>query len=282
MSGTAGTDPTGNGPVIALDHVTRVYEVGDSEVRALDDVSLRIGRGEFVAVMGPSGSGKSTLLNVLGCLDTPTSGSYRLDGEAVEALGEDRLAAVRQRKVSFIFQTFHLVPRMTASRNVELPMIFAGIEPDERRRRVEEALKSVGLGHRLHHRPDQMSGGERQRVAIARAIVMRPSILLADEPTGNLDTKSGQEIVDLLKAFNVQGLNVVLVTHDPGVGGQANRIVRMRDGKVESDGPSPGAATKGGPVGGSASTGGAGESRHPDSGDARNTRGEGPPEGDPT
>jgi len=235
----AGGAPGANGAdvVIALDHVTRLYPVGDTEVRALDDVSLRIERGDFVAVMGPSGSGKSTLLNVLGCLDTPTRGHYRLDGEAVESLDEDRLADVRQRKISFVFQTFHLVPRMTAARNVELPMIFAGIEPGERRRRVEQSLERVGLAHRMHHRPDQLSGGERQRVAIARAVVMEPSILLADEPTGNLDTRSGQEIVNLLKELNTQGLSIVLVTHDPNVGSEAHRIVRMRDGQIESDGP---------------------------------------------
>jgi putative ABC transport system ATP-binding protein len=230
----AGAVP-GADTVIALEHVSRVYPVGDSEVRALDDVSLTIQRGEFIAVMGPSGSGKSTLLNVLGCLDTPSSGTYRLDGEAVESLTDDQLADVRQRKISFVFQTFHLVPRMTAARNVELPMIFAGIEPHERHARAARALANVGLGHRVDHRPDQMSGGERQRVAIARAVVMAPSILLADEPTGNLDTKSGQEIVNLLKGLNAEGLSIVLVTHDPGIGGQARRIVRMRDGRIEAD-----------------------------------------------
>ena len=235
--GGASRDPgtERGGPVIALEHVSRIYPVGDTEVRALDDVSLEISRGEFVAVMGPSGSGKSTLLNVLGCLDTPTSGRYRLDGEAVESLGEDRLADVRQRKISFVFQTFHLVPRMTAARNVELPMIFAGVEPGERRERVEKALDRVGLAHRMHHRPDQLSGGERQRVAIARAVVMKPSILLADEPTGNLDSKSGHEIVRLLEELNEQGLSIVLVTHDPNIGSSARRIVHMRDGKIEDD-----------------------------------------------
>jgi putative ABC transport system ATP-binding protein len=172
---------------------------------------------------------------VLGCLDTPTSGHYRLDGESVETLSDDQLADVRQRKISFVFQTFHLVPRMTAARNVELPMIFAGIDPDERRRRVEGSLTRVGLAHRMDHRPDQLSGGERQRVAIARAVVMEPSILLADEPTGNLDSKSGQEIVDLLKELNAGGLSIVLVTHDPNVGAEARRIVRMRDGRIVDD-----------------------------------------------
>jgi putative ABC transport system ATP-binding protein len=224
-----------NGSVIRLEHVTRLYHMGDAEVRALDDVTLAIARGEFVAVMGPSGSGKSTLLNVIGCLDTPTSGTYVLDGEAVQSLSDDQLADVRQRKISFIFQTFQLVSRMTALRNVELPMIFAGVDPAERHTRARQSLESVGLGHRITHRPDEMSGGERQRVAIARAIVMRPSILLADEPTGNLDTTSGKGIVDLLRRLNADGLSIVLVTHDPNVANQAKRILRMRDGRMESD-----------------------------------------------
>ena len=218
--------------IIRLDHVSRVYQVGESQVRALDDVSLAIARGEFAAVMGPSGSGKSTMLNVLGCLDTPTSGSYLLDGERVEGLSEDRLAEVRQKRIGFIFQSFHLVARMTAARNVELPMIFAGIEPRLRGERVQARLEAVGLGPRAHHRPDQLSGGERQRVAIARAMVMKPSILLADEPTGNLDSKSGEEIVALLERLNREGLTIVLVTHDPRVAAHARRVMRMRDGKL--------------------------------------------------
>jgi putative ABC transport system ATP-binding protein len=221
-----------DGAVIRLDHVSRVYQVGESVVRALDDVSLAIPRGEFAAIMGPSGSGKSTMLNVLGCLDTPTSGSYVLDGEAVEKLSEDQLADVRQRKIGFIFQSYHLVGRMTASRNVELPLIFAGIEPRVRRERVRAALEAVGLAHRVTHRPDQLSGGERQRVAIARAMVMEPRILLADEPTGNLDTKSGEEIVALLERLNAGGLTLVLVTHDPRVAAHARRVLRMRDGQI--------------------------------------------------
>ncbi|MEK7330038.1 MAG: ABC transporter ATP-binding protein [Candidatus Eisenbacteria bacterium] len=206
--------------------------MGESEVRALDDVSLAIARGEFVAIMGPSGSGKSTMLNVLGCLDTPTSGSYVLDGEPVENLSEDRLAEVRQKRIGFIFQAYHLVARMTAARNVELPLIFAGVEPRVRRERVRAALESVGLGHRIQHRPDQLSGGERQRVAIARAMVMEPSILLADEPTGNLDTRSGEEIVALLERLNQGGLTVVLVSHDPRIAAHARRVLRMRDGEI--------------------------------------------------
>ncbi len=227
-AGSVATD----GAVIRLEHVIRNFPVGDSVVHALDDVSLVIRRGEFVALMGPSGSGKSTLLNVLGCLDTPTSGVYVLDGEPVEKLTEDELALVRQRKLSFIFQAYHLVPRMTAARNVELPLIFAGVEPRERRERVRRALEQVGLTHRITHRPDQLSGGERQRVAIARAMVTEPRILLADEPTGNLDSRSGGEIVALLERLNAEGLTIVLVTHDPGVATHAHRVLRMRDGKL--------------------------------------------------
>jgi len=230
------TSTAGNGDaVIRLEHVSRVYQVGESVVRALDDVSLAIARGEFVAIMGPSGSGKSTMLNVLGCLDTPTSGSYVLDGEPVEKLSEDRLAEVRQKRIGFIFQSYHLVGRMTAARNVELPLIFAEVEPRVRRDKVRVALEAVGLAHRIHHRPDQLSGGERQRVAIARAMVMEPSILLADEPTGNLDTRSGEEIVALLERLNQAGLTVVLVSHDPRVAAHAQRVLHMRDGEIEEE-----------------------------------------------
>ena len=223
-------------PAIRLEHLNREFHVGESIVKALDDVSLTIDGGEFVSLMGPSGSGKSTLLNVMGCLDTPTSGRYWLDGVPVESLSEDRLAGVRQKKLSFIFQSYHLVARMTAARNVELPMIFAGLDPKERRGRIARALDIVGLSHRVDHRPTQLSGGERQRVAIARAIVMEPSILLADEPTGNLDSKSGKEIVALLKRLNSDGLTIVLVTHDPNVGGEADRTLRMMDGRLEGEG----------------------------------------------
>ena len=224
-----------NDAIIRLEHVSRVYQVGESEVRALDDVSLAIPRGEFAAIMGPSGSGKSTMLNVLGCLDTPTSGSYVLDGEAVEKLTDDQLADVRQRKIGFIFQSFHLVGRMTAARNVELPMIFAGAEPRTRREKARAALDAVGLSKRVTHRPTQLSGGERQRVAIARAMVMEPSILLADEPTGNLDTRSGEEIVSLLKRLNAGGLTLIIVTHDPRVADHARRVLRMRDGQIVTE-----------------------------------------------
>jgi putative ABC transport system ATP-binding protein len=243
VTGADGARPAGRpddtaraAEVIRIENVERIFKVGDSEVRALDGVSLVVRRGESVALMGPSGSGKSTLLNVLGCLDTPTAGRYVLDGEPVERLSEDQLADVRQRKIGFVFQAYHLVARMSATRNVELPMIFAGIAPAERRHRADEALRAVGLGHRLDHRPDQLSGGERQRVAIARATAMRPSILLADEPTGNLDTRSGDEILALLDRLNAEGLTLITVTHDPRVGSRARRLLRMRDGRFVEGG----------------------------------------------
>jgi len=211
----------------------------------VDGVSLTVRRGEFVALMGPSGSGKSTLLNLVGCLDTPTAGTYALEGEPVEGLSEDRLADVRRRRIGFIFQAYHLVPRMTAARNVELPMILAGVAPSERRERVARALEAVGLAPRAHHRPDQLSGGERQRVAIARATINRPAILLADEPTGNLDSHSGGEIVALLEGLNAAGLTIVLVSHDPGVAAHAGRVLHMRDGRFLTDGPLTGDAARG-------------------------------------
>ena len=221
--------------VIRLEHVVRSYHLGESVVNALDDVSLTIHRGDFVAIMGPSGSGKSTMLNILGCLDTPTSGTYLLEGEPVQSLSDDRLAEVRQKNIGFIFQAYHLVPRMTAARNVELPLIFAGVEPRVRREKARAALGTVGLAARMQHRPDQLSGGERQRVAIARAMVMEPRILLADEPTGNLDTRSGAEIVALIERLNAGGLTIVLVTHDEAVGSHAARILRMRDGRIADE-----------------------------------------------
>jgi putative ABC transport system ATP-binding protein len=228
---------SGKPELIRLEGVSRLYRVGETQVRALDGVSLHIHQGDFVALMGPSGSGKSTLLNVIGCLDTPTSGVYRLDGEEVQGLSEDRLAEIRQKKIGFIFQSYHLVPRMTALRNVELPMILAGVEPKERRQRAEAALQPLGMTPRAHHRPDQLSGGECQRVAIARAMVERPSILLADEPTGNLDSKTGEEIITLLEGLNRNGLTIVLVTHDPRIAAHARRLLWMRDGRLLSDAP---------------------------------------------
>ena len=206
-------------------------------VRALEGADLSIPDGDYVAIMGPSGSGKSTLLHLLGCLDRPTAGSYRLDGREVGALGEEELAEVRGRRIGFVFQFFHLVPRLTAAANVELPMLLAGVRPAERRERVKAALAAVGLSDRADHRPDQLSGGQRQRVAIARATVMKPAIVLADEPTGNLDRASGQEIIELLERMNREGLTLIVVTHDPEVGHRARRIVRLVDGRIASDGP---------------------------------------------
>jgi len=221
--------------VIELRGLTRHFRVGDQTVRALQDVSLTIPDGDYLALMGPSGSGKSTLLHLLGCLDRPTSGSYVLDGHEVGTLPEGELAQIRSRKIGFVFQFFHLVPRLTAAGNVELPMILAGIRPSERRARVAKALAAVGLTDRASHRPDQLSGGQRQRVAIARATVMGPSILLADEPTGNLDRASGKEIIELIERMNRDGLTVVVVTHNEVMAEAAPRQLTLRDGKLVAD-----------------------------------------------
>jgi putative ABC transport system ATP-binding protein len=228
--------------VIELEGLTRLFTVGDQTVRALQGADLTIPDGDYVAIMGPSGSGKSTLLHLLGCLDRPTSGSYRLDGREVADLSEEDLAEVRGRRIGFVFQFFHLVPRLTAAGNVELPMVLAGLRPAERRPRVAAALAAVGLSDRADHRPDQLSGGQRQRVAIARATVMRPSILLADEPTGNLDRASGHEIIELLESMNRGGLTLIVVTHDPSVAGRARRVVQLVDGRIVHDGPPGGAS----------------------------------------
>jgi len=221
--------------VISLEDISRTFVVGDRPVHALRGVSFTITAGEYVSIMGPSGSGKSTLLNILGCLDRPTAGSYQLDGRETARLSETELAGIRGHKIGFVFQFFHLVPRLTAAENVELPMVFAGVDPGDRRRRIARALEEVGLTARAGHRPDQLSGGERQRVAIARAVVMEPSILLADEPTGNLDSGSGTEIVELIESMNAAGLTLVVVTHDPGVGGRARRRIRLIDGALAAD-----------------------------------------------
>jgi putative ABC transport system ATP-binding protein len=218
--------------VIELDGITRVFEVGGRPVHALRGIDLVVPDGEYLSVMGPSGSGKSTLLNLLGCLDRPTSGTYRLDGQAVSELDDLALSRIRRHKIGFVFQAFHMVPRLTAKGNVELPMVFAGVAPEERARRAEAALASVGLRERMDHRPDQLSGGERQRAAIARAMVMGPTLLLADEPTGNLDSASGGEVVALLEAMNARGLTLVVVTHDATLGRRARRQIRMADGAV--------------------------------------------------
>jgi putative ABC transport system ATP-binding protein len=221
--------------MMELSGIRREYVVGEEIVHALDGVDLTIEPGEYVSIMGPSGSGKSTLLNVLGLLDRPTSGTYRLQGEDVSNLDDDALAASRQRHIGFVFQFFHLIPRLTALENVELPLVLTGAAPRERRERAASILESVGLKARLGHRPDQLSGGERQRVAIGRAIVMQPSFLLADEPTGNLDTRSGNEIVQILEQLNRDGIAVLIVTHDPAIGDRANRHLKLRDGKIVAD-----------------------------------------------
>ena len=218
--------------MIELRELWRTYHVGDSDVHALRDVFLEINRGEYLAVMGPSGSGKSTLLNILGCLDRPTSGSYSFDGRDVGSLSDGERTGLRQSEIGFVFQFFHLLPRLTAQGNVELPMLFAGVSRSERRERAAHALEAVGLSDRVHHRPDQLSGGQRQRVAIARAVVMEPGLLLADEPTGNLDRAAAVEVMELLGNMNADGQTVVLVTHDPEVGSKARSAVRMDDGEI--------------------------------------------------
>jgi putative ABC transport system ATP-binding protein len=218
--------------VIELRGLARVFEVGGRPVHALRGIDLAVADGEYLSVMGPSGSGKSTLLNLLGCLDRPTSGTYRLDGQDVSELDDLAMSRIRRHKIGFVFQAFHMVPRLTAKGNVELPMVFAGVPPQERSRRAERALSSVGLGERMEHRPDQLSGGERQRAAIARAMVMGPTLLLADEPTGNLDSASGGEVIALLEAMNASGLTLVVVTHDAVLGARARRQIRMADGAV--------------------------------------------------
>jgi putative ABC transport system ATP-binding protein len=218
--------------MIELTEVCRNYQVGDQPLHALTDVSSSVPDGGYIAVMGPSGSGKSTLLNILGCLDRPTSGSYRLDGDEVGALSESALSEIRRYRIGFVFQSFHLVPRLDAAENVALPMVLAGIPPAERDERVAAALDAVGLGRRARHRPAELSGGESQRVAIARATVMRPRLLLADEPTGNLDSAAGGQVMELLEGMNAEGLTLVVVTHDPNIGSRADRVVVLRDGRV--------------------------------------------------
>ena len=221
--------------MIELRQVSRHFQVGDQTVHALDQVDLAIESGEFISIMGPSGSGKSTLLNILGLLDRPTLGSYRLNGTDVAQLDDSRLADQRQQNIGFVFQSFHLIPRLNALENVELPMVLAGVPIAARRERARQVLESVGLGERLDHRPDQLSGGERQRVAIGRAIVMNPKVLLADEPTGNLDSQSSNEVIDILHRLNRNGLSLLVVTHDPEIGGQARRRLAMRDGRIIRD-----------------------------------------------
>ena len=222
--------------LIDIRDVTKTYQMGaETVVRALDGVSVAIEAGDYVAIMGPSGSGKSTLMNLIGCLDTPSSGSYQLNGREIAAMGDDDLAQIRNKEIGFIFQTFNLLPRADAVQNVELPLVYSGLPRRERRERAVKALEAVGLGDRKHHRPNEMSGGQRQRVAIARALVNGPSILLADEPTGNLDSKTGEEILALMDELHAKGNTIILVTHEDELSQHAARVVRLRDGKIVSD-----------------------------------------------
>ena len=221
--------------IIDIEHIAKIYQVGTEEVHALQDVSLRIDKNVYVAIMGPSGSGKSTLMNMLGCLDTPTSGKYLFKSENVSQMSDNDLATIRNREIGFVFQTFNLLPRSDALHNVELPLIYAGMSYLDRKERAEQALADVGLSDRMHHKPNELSGGQRQRVAIARALVTKPSIILADEPTGNLDSKTGEEIMQLFHEIHAKGNTIILVTHEEYIAEHALRIIRLKDGLIEND-----------------------------------------------
>ena len=221
--------------MIEVRQLSKIYQVGDSEVRALDCMDLDIDENEYIAIMGPSGSGKSTLMNIIGCLDTPTSGTYMLAGQRVSELDDDQLARIRNREIGFVFQTFNLLPRADVFHNVELPLIYSGLATAERRRRVEAAVEAVSLTDRIRHKPNELSGGQRQRVAVARALVNEPAIILADEPTGNLDSRTGEEIMALLDDLHAKGQTVILVTHETFIAEHALRTVRLLDGRIESD-----------------------------------------------
>jgi putative ABC transport system ATP-binding protein len=221
--------------MIEIENMTKVYQMGEIEVHALRGVSLQIEEGDFLTIMGPSGSGKSTLMNVLGCLDSPTEGSYHLHGQDVSRLSDTQLAHIRNKEIGFVFQQFNLLPRTTALRQVELPLIYAGLGARERRERARAALEAVGLGDRMGHRPDELSGGQQQRVAAARALVTEPSIIMADEPTGNLDTKSGEEVLRVFQKLNEQGITIIFVTHDPEIAEYSRRTIQLRDGLIERD-----------------------------------------------
>ena len=221
--------------LISLKNIFKIYNVGGEEVRALDGIDLDILENEYLAIMGPSGSGKSTLMNMIGCLDTPTSGIYEFEGEMVQVMDDSQLASIRNRKIGFVFQTFNLLPKATAQHNVEIPLVYANIQKKDRTKMATDALESVGLADRLHHKPNELSGGQRQRVAIARALVNKPSIILADEPTGNLDSKSGSEIMTILDDLHKNGNTIILVTHEDDVAQHAHRIIRLFDGKIIED-----------------------------------------------
>jgi putative ABC transport system ATP-binding protein len=227
--------PRDRAPALVIQDVVKTYVMGDSEVHALRGVSLTIDRNDYVAIMGPSGSGKSTLMNVIGCLDTPSSGTYLLEGQSVGNMSDDELAEIRNRQIGFVFQTFNLLPRANVLHNVELPLVYAGVPREERRRRAEAAIARVGLSDRAHHKPNELSGGQRQRVAVARALVGNPSIILADEPTGNLDSRTGAEIMGMFDELHASGQTIILITHEDDIAAHAHRIIRLRDGMIESD-----------------------------------------------